>query len=179
MQQKEGGKMQTERLTLRPVAADDWESIRQIRMDFARSPYVMYDTQKSVEPEEVKKQVARWADETRAGAAHLVFVCCRAGTVIGFVSLRTEEEGFEIGYGFLAPFHGKGYAQEGLLAVLRYAKARGAKRVSAGTALKNLPSVRLLRRGGFVLTEMKPLSFFRDAAENDMVFESGHFVKMR
>lgn len=50
---------------------------------------------------------------------------------------------------------------------------------TAGTALKNIPSCRLLEKLGFVLEKTETLSFHKDIRGQDIVFEGGVFVKGR
>ena len=47
----------------------------------------------------------------------------------------------------------------------------------AGTALKNTPSVALLKSLGFELTSTEQISFFKDDAGNNIYFEGGNFTK--
>lgn len=167
-----------ERLTIRPIEESDWPVIRKIWIDFNNSEYVIYDNAKNTDPEDVKARIARWADATRNGVEHMFFVTCLEGEVIGFTSLNIREEGYEIGYGFLSEKQGKGYAKESLTAILNYMKELGAGRISAGTAIKNLPSVGLLKSLGFELAGTEELSFCKDEEGKDIVFEGGEFVKI-
>lgn len=49
--------MKTERLTIRPIEESDWQSIQKIWIDFNRSKYVIYDTYKNTDTEDVKKEL--------------------------------------------------------------------------------------------------------------------------
>jgi len=51
----------------------------------------------------------------------------------------------------------------------------GIKRLTAGTAINNAPSVALLKSLGFRLIETENVSFYKDADGNDVVFEGGIF----
>ena len=46
---------------------------------------------------------------------------------------------------------------------------------SAGTAINNTPSVKLLTSLGFKLVEQEKVSFYKDADGNDIVFDGGIF----
>lgn len=142
--------MRTERLTIRPITESDWKSIRNIWIDFNKSEYVIYDNEKNTDSDDV----------------------------IGFISLNIRNGGYEIGYGFLERFQGKGYAKESLVSVLDYMKEIGAKQIYAGTALKNIPSVRLLKSVGFELVGTEQISFHKDNEGNDIIFEGGNFIKI-
>lgn len=49
--------------------------------------------------------------------------------------------------------------------------------IHAGTALRNVPSVVLLKRLGFELIGTEEVSFFEDESGNDIYFEGGNFLK--
>ena len=103
---------------------------------------------------------------------------CLGNEVIGYVSLNIEGDGYEIGYGFLDKVHGKGYARESITAILDYMKKLGVKRIVARTALKNVPSVRLLESLEFKLTGTEQISFYQDSEGKDIYFEGGIFDRM-
>ena len=170
--------MKTDRLTIRFIEEEDWQSIQSIWMNFKKSEYVYYDTYKDTDSENVKNKIAKWADATRKGKDHIFFVSCLEDEVIGFTSMNIRPDGYEIGYGFLDKYQGKGYAKESLIAILNYMKSIGAKKIHAGTALKNTPSVRLLSSLGFELIETEQLSFHKDSRGNDIYFEGGNFEKI-
>ena len=48
---------------------------------------------------------------------------------------------------------------------------------TAGTALENKPSCKLLERLGFTLQKTEILSFKKDINGNDITFEGGIFIK--
>ena len=92
--------------------------------------------------------------------------------------MNMEGDGYEIGYGFLNKAHGKGYARESVTAIIDYMKSMGVKRIVAGTALKNLPSVRLLESLEFKLKGTEQISFYKDSEGKDIYFEGGVFERM-
>lgn len=57
-------------------------------------------------------------------------------------------------------------------------KGLGAARLTAGTAINNTPSVRLLTALGFRLTDVEKVSFYRGHAGNDIVFDGGVYERM-
>ena len=81
----------------------------------------------------------------------------------------------EIGYCFHSDYHGKGYAKESMLALFDYLKPLGITSFSARTALNNTPSVALLKSLGFELVGTEKVSFYKDSARNDIVFDGGIF----
>jgi RimJ/RimL family protein N-acetyltransferase len=73
-----------------------------------------------------------------------------SGTLIGMCGLIKREtlDGVDIGYAYLAPYCGRGYAYEAGMAVLGLAPALGLPRVLAITSPGNVASNGLLRKMG-------------------------------
>ncbi len=96
----------------------------------------------------------------------------------GYIAMNQRSAGvYECGYSFHPAFHGCGYARESLRAVIGFMKSAGATKLTAGTALHNAPSVRLLKALGFTQTAVEQVSFYKDEAGNDIVFDGGVFEK--
>ena len=95
--------------------------------------------------------------------------------MIGYIAFNIRENGYEIGYCFHSAYHGKGYAKESMLTLFNYLRTLGITKFSAGTALNNTPSVKLLTSLGFKLIEQEKVSFYKDAEGNDIVFDGGIF----
>lgn len=167
--------LKTERLTIRRVVAEDWKSIRDIWVDFNDSKYAQYDTPHNTEDADVQARIAKWASFD-GGTEHMFFAICLNETVIGYIAFNIRENGHEIGYCFHSAYHGKGYAKESFLALFDYLKTLGITSFSAGTALNNTPSVKLLASLGFKLVEKEKVSFYKDADGNGIVFDGGIFV---
>ena len=166
--------LKTERLTIRHVVADDWKSIRDIWVDFNSSEYAQYDTPHITEDANVQARIAKLA-AANSGTEHMFFAVCLNGTLIGYIAFNIRENGYEIGYCFHSAYHGKGYAKESHLALFDYLRTLGINKFSAGTALKNTPSVKLLTSLGFKLVEQEKVSFYKDTMGNDIVFDGGIF----
>ena len=62
--------MQTDRLFIRRVTAEDWRAMQQIWADIAASPYAQYDNPKDTDDASVQSRIARWASEAE-GIAHI------------------------------------------------------------------------------------------------------------
>ncbi|MBO2516949.1 MAG: hypothetical protein CW338_06710 [Clostridiales bacterium] len=167
--------IRTERLTLRPVRPTDAPAMERVWSDFNASPYACYDTPHSAEPEDVLRQVTRWAQFTAAGEDHLFFAVCPRDELIGFFAFNRRCRGYEISYAFRAGFQGMGYAREALTALTAFFRRRGCPVLYAGTGLKNAPSVRLLEAAGFILTETERVIFYKDENGSDIVFDGGVF----
>lgn len=59
------------------------------------------------------------------------------------------------------------------------AKEKNIKTFTAGTALKNTPSCKLLEKLGFILKNTETVSFHKDSDGNAITFEGGGFCKKR
>ena len=165
----------TDRLVIRPIVTGDWPAVRDIWAALAPLPMAQYDKPFDITPEHVQARIARWAAFTAAGTEHMFFAVCLVDVVIGYVAFNQREQGHEVGYSFHPAYHGKGYAKEALAALLTYLRERGFTRFSAGTALNNIPSVKLLTGLGFRLVGTEKVSFYKDAEGKDIVFDGGVF----
>lgn len=139
--------IKTERLFIRKIVADDWASIKRIWDDFGKSEYAKYDI-----PHKSKE------DE-----------------VIGYIDFHNTGNGYDSGYCFHSAYHGKGYAKESYQALINFWRGMGVRKLIAGTAMKNIPSVRLLSSLGFKQTGTERLSFYKDNSGNDIYFDGGIF----
>lgn len=165
----------TARLLIRPIEAVDWPAVRDIWADFSTSEYAQYDKPHNTTPDDVRARIARWAAFTAAGTEHMFFVACVQEEVIGYIAFNIRDNGHEIGYCFHSAHHGKGYAKEALAALLTRLQEQGFTRFSAGTALNNTPSVKLLSSLGFQLAGTEKVSFYKDVSGQDIVFDGGVF----
>lgn len=167
--------LKTERLHIRPVTEEDWQSIKAIRDDFSSSVYAQYDRPFSTEESNIRARVLKWAN-ANSGIEHMFFAVCLQEKVIGYVAFNLTGDEYEIGYCFHSDFYGKGYAKESHIALFNYLRTLGITRFSAGTAMNNLPSVRLLKSLGFELVGTESVSFYKDSDGNDIIFEGGIFM---
>ena len=167
--------LKTKRLNIRHIVEEDWQSVLKIREDFAASAYAQYDKPYSSDPDDVRPRIARWANANRSGMEHMFFAICVGETMIGYIAFNIREKGYEIGYCFHSAYHGKGYAREAHQALFEYLRAMGITSFSAGTAINNLPSVKLLESLGFKKVGEEKVSFYRDESGKDIVFDGGIF----
>lgn len=166
--------LKTQRLTIRHVVAEDWKSIKEIWMDFNASAFSQYDRPKDTADEKVQTRIASWA-AANGSAEHMFFAVCLDDALVGYISFNKREDGYEIGYCFHSAYQGKGYAKESHLALFKELGALGITKFTAGTALKNTPSVALLKSLGFTLVATESVSFYKDALGDNIVFEGGIF----
>ena len=85
----------------------------------------------------------------------------RDGEPIGMCGLikRAGLDDIDIGFAFLPPFCGQGYAHEAAQAVMAYArKPLGLRRIVAITDPRNTSSIRLLEKIGFAFEKMVRLN---------------------
>ena len=164
--------IQTERVFLRPLRAEDWQSMQRIAADFRKSQYILYDIPLPTEEQEIKALTEMFA------GTGLFFAVLLDDAMIGYVCFHEENGDYDLGYCFHSDYHGKGYAYEACMAMMQYmTEEKSVKAFTAGTALKNVPSCRLLEKLGFTLTATETLSFHKDEYGNDIVFEGGIFRK--
>jgi len=166
--------IKTERLQIRRIKEDDWKGILRIWQNFSASAFAQYDTPHPTDEETVHRKIARWA-QFADSTEHMFFAVCLEETLIGYVAFNIREDSHEVGYCFHSAYHAKGYAKESLSALLAHMRALGAKKISAGTALNNTPSVRLLKSLGFEQTGEEQVSFYQNADGSDIFFDGGIF----
>lgn len=166
--------LKTERLNIRYVTANDWQSIKRIWDDFRMSEYAQYDIPHKSDETEIRMQISRW-EKANTETKHMFFAICLDDEVIGYIDFHNTGNGYDSGYCFHSDYHGKGYAQESYLALVNYLKNFGLTRFTAGTAIKNIPSVRLLESLGFKQIGKEKVSFYKDSEGNDIVFDGGIF----
>ncbi|MEV6241605.1 GNAT family N-acetyltransferase [Lentzea sp. NPDC051838] len=141
--------IRTERLTLRPFDANDFEAFYAYRSlpDVHR-----YLNNKAADREGVAQLLARRTTEHQLAEAgqRLALAVCLDDKVIGDVALvwRTDHEG-EIGYSLHPTFQGKGYAREAAEAMLRIGfDELKLRRIVAECDPRNEPSRRVMERLG-------------------------------
>ncbi len=171
--------MTTERLTVRRIAADDWESIKAIWDDQKRSVYARFDRPNNTNPDAVRQRIGKWAS-CENSTEHMFYAVCLDGGVIGYIAFNRREDGYETGYCFHSDYHGKGYARESMAALIGAILEKQPDAViTARTALENIPSVRLLQSQGFRQLGTERVSFYQDEAGKDIFFDGGIFAAMR
>lgn len=170
------GLMKTKRLSIRRVRSDDWRAIQSVWADEAGSVYAQYDRPNDIQDDAVSERIGKWAlfEDSKE---HMFFAVCLEDALIGYVALHRHGDACEIGYCFHSDHHGKGYAKESISAIFEAAKSDGVFLVTAGTALKNIPSVGLLHSLGFRQTGTDKISFYKDEDGTDIVFDGGRFER--
>ena len=163
----------TQRLTVRNTVSADWIYLKAIWADFSKTEFSKLDKPHVWSDEKLREIAAEW--EKRG----YYYAVCLDGKMIGYIRFKNTADGeFEAGYSFHSDYHGHGYAKEAMLALLDYYTENfGAKVFTAGTGLKNTPSVRFLKSCGFELTGTEKVSFYKDENGEDIYFDGGIFTK--
>jgi RimJ/RimL family protein N-acetyltransferase len=155
--------IETKRLIIRNFKVDDWRDLQELILQREASEYAPYDHTWPTSDEEIR-DVAEWF---ASGDGFLATCLKSTGKLIGFIGLNENDnetcKAYGLGYGFNFDYHGKGYATEACRAILNYAFCEmNADLVNSGTAAKNEPSVRLLKRLGFEKVGEHTTSFRTD-----------------
>lgn len=159
----------TRRLDIRPIRPDDWPGLRRIALDFQASPYRIYDHEMPTADGKVQAAAAYLA------GTGLFFAVFEAGSaeMIGYVCFHIEGGSCDMGYCFHSSVHGRGYAFEACSTMMELlSQACGIRRFTAGTALVNAPSMRLLERLGFEKLYEERVCFYEGCP-----FTGGFFAK--
>ena len=136
----------TERLQLRLLAVDDaphfvrlfendWDAVKQTgRMPFPVTEHAMRD----------------WIALHGAGTSRTFLMIRKEdGAALGGVGLGGVGKVHELGYALGRAYWGHGYATEGVLAMVEYARMLGLKALEAFTFIENPASARVLNKAGF------------------------------
>lgn len=163
----------TNRLYIRNLRESDWTEMKHIFSDFNRSKYAIYDAALPITDTEVKKLTKRFAETNLFFAVFLK----EAPHMAGYVCFHKDKDAYDLGYCFHSAYQGKGFAFESCEALmLGFKEQYGARVFTAGTAINNIPSCKLLKKLGFVCVSTETLSFHKDSVGNDILFEGGNFV---
>ncbi|HEY4571679.1 MAG TPA: GNAT family N-acetyltransferase [Kribbella sp.] len=145
--------IETDRLTLRRYVEDDYDDLLKLQSNPDVTRFLLYDVRT---PEQVKETLAgRLADVPmdRDGQALTVAVILRdtgqhVGEVVLFMNSVEQRTG-ELGYVFHPEFHGRGFAAEASVELLRLGfEELGMHRIIARLDARNSGSVNLLKRLG-------------------------------
>ncbi|MBQ3861395.1 MAG: GNAT family N-acetyltransferase [Clostridia bacterium] len=161
--------IRTERLTLRPLEKSDWQFVQRLGKDFESGPMRNYDGIHAVSEDDAQEQTRLYME------AGLFWIVMRSGFPVGMVNFYPAGDSYDLGYCFLSSVKGKGYARESCHALLAHYEANGVTRFTAGTALDNQPSVRLLLHLGFRLTGTERLWMRKDGEGREIWFDGGQF----
>ncbi|MGH6895878.1 MAG: GNAT family N-acetyltransferase [Geminicoccaceae bacterium] len=138
--------LDTERLALRLLTVedaphfvrlfeDDWEAVKQT----GRMPYPVTEA-----------AMRDWIALHAEGSSQTFLMIRRQDEArLGGVGFGGAGEVHELGYALGRPYWGQGYATEGVLAMVDYARTLGLRALEAYTFVENPASARVLDKAGF------------------------------
>lgn len=160
--------LKTHRLYIRDLQEDDWTKMKNIFNDFNNSKYVAYDRPLPTEDTEIEALTKQFVENGLFFAIYLL----DKNKMIGYVCFHKDEEKYDLGYCFHSTFHSNGYAYESISALIDYfIQEYNAATFTAGTAIDNIPSCKLLEKLGFKCVSTEYISF-----NEDFSFEGGNFI---
>ncbi len=159
--------LETGRLFIRKLNEADWQKMKNIFIDFNNSKYSVYDMPLPTEDEEIKALTKRFSDSNLFFAVLLK----ESNSMIGYVCFHKNGDKYDLGYCFHSAYHSNGYAYESTNALIKYCVDEyGVTCFTAGTAIDNKPSCKLLEKLGFVCVLTETVSF-----DNVFSFQGGNF----
>ena len=160
--------LKTFRLCIRNLREDDWSQMKSLFIEFNNSEYAAYDRPLPTEDMEVEALTKQFVETNLFFAIDLL----DQDEMIGYVCFHKDEGKYDLGYCFHSAYHSKGYAYESTKALIDYfVQEYGAAIFTAGTAIDNIPSCKLLEKLGFQCVSKEYLSF-----NDNFSFEGGNFV---
>ena len=160
-------KLETNRLYIRHLNRSDWQNVKNIFIDFNNSKYVVYDMPLPTEDEETKTLTKRFADSNLVFAVFLK----ESNDMIGYVCFHKDGDTYDLGYCFHSKYHSNGYAYESTDALIKhFIHKYSATNFTAGTAIDNIPSCKLLEKLGFACVSTEAVSF-----DNVFSFQGGNY----
>ena len=136
----------TERCLIRELVPDDWKSMQKIAVDFRKSKYAVYDMPLPVEDAEIIARTKQFAQ------TQMFYAVLLHDVMIGYICFHEDHGMYDLGYCFHSDYQGKGYAFESCCAMMNYIfHERSINIFTAGTALENKPSCKLLEKLGVTL----------------------------
>jgi len=146
--------LETERLLLRPVCADDLPTVAALMSDYdvaknlstAPHPYTLADAEAFF---------AKHSEARARGETHVFSVFRRSdGAFLGKNGLHAKDGLVEMGYWFGKPYWGQGFATEAARRVLTFGfEQLGLEQIVAGWFEDNFASGRILSKLGFTSKE--------------------------
>lgn len=147
----------TERLLIRPLAANDADFIVELLNDPSFIQNIGDRNVRTMEDAEKYILNGHVASYEKNGFGLCLVVLKETGESIGMCGLiqRDQLDDVDLGYAYLPRFWGKGYAVEAAKATLEFGwQTVGLKRIVAITDPSNTPSNRVLEKLGFAFEKM-------------------------
>ena len=166
--------IKTNRLLIRKLVNEDWENLKEMAIDFESSKYAIYDHEMPISDEEIKKVTQMFCRDNKFFAVSSL----SDGKFMGYVCLNGESDSeLDLGYCFNSLYQGKGYAIEASIAITNYAfNILKVEKLTAGTAILNYPSCKVLDKLGFRKIGESSHSFRKTPEGNPIEFMGASFV---
>ena len=164
--------LETERLLLRNFKPTDWKDLLEISQEYEQSDMGQYDQEYPQTAEGIIKVVKILS----SGDEFAAVILKNQPKVIGLVQFQRKKDHVDevvhgLGGIFNSKFQGKGYAFEAFKVVLEHLfEDFGIDRCTAGTAVVNKKSRKLIERLGFRETIHKQAHFRKDSDGNPIYF---------
>ncbi|WP_432666745.1 GNAT family N-acetyltransferase [Wukongibacter baidiensis] len=142
-------RIETERCKIRNFIESDIDEFIIYRNN---ESWMQYQGFKGLSREEYKSALLK--DSSLEVGIQLAIVSKLNDGLIGDVYLNKSDNEYWIGYTISPSYARQGYAYEVVKGVIEWLKKQGAMKVCAGVLPKNIPSIMLLEKLGFVYSEM-------------------------
>lgn len=151
----------TERMILRPMTAEDADDVFEWTGDPAVNKYMPYPAYKKAD------DVKRWIESIQPSQNEFGFALKSTGKVIGSGSVRYDDDlqAYVFGYNLNHRYWGQGYATEAAKALISWAwQELGARDFAAVYADENVASGNVIRKCGLVFDHHLTYSKFDGSA---------------
>jgi len=162
----------SDRILLRSFLPNDTAAFTALIRDKMAQSDAIYDERMPTDAETLEKLVTVFAAGDEFFAA-----CLHSGELIGFIALaRTDMPRVRtLAYCIRSDMRGKGYGSESVRAAISLAVKLDTDRLTAGTAIANIPSMRLLSSLGFNKTDERDAVFAIDENGNPVIHHAAFF----
>jgi RimJ/RimL family protein N-acetyltransferase len=170
--------LETESLLINNFSKQDCLDLHKLSLDKEKSQYYYMDHAFPTDIASIK-DICDWFSKTDE---FLAIRIKNNNNFIGFVSLNnTDDKKIKnLGYCLHSDYHGKGFATQACRRILNHAfNNLDCEKISSGTGIENIPSVRLLEKLGFVMTLRSKTHFRSDSKGDPLTFDNGLFELTR
>lgn len=152
-------KIETDRLEIVQITADDWQLFQSLNQD----PAVIGLCFDEPSLDEIKQSFESRLPVWNNSSTHwlcLTMALKETGEKIGVTGFRMSEGRAEVGYLILPRFHGQGLGTESLKALLKWAtETQGIHSFGAIVTEGNIGSEKVLTKSGFTLKQVVPQAY--------------------
>lgn len=164
--------LETERLVIRNIVEGDLHNLKELVIDFNESEYWAFDGHFPTEDDKLLKVIQYFNQDKLFYSIYQK----DSDAMLGYVCFHNNNGSYDLGYCFHSKYKRKGYGKESCIALIQHHKNEGIKEFTSGTAIDNLPSVKLLESLGFECISREEVSFHKDENGQDIIFMGASFV---